>query len=263
DWGSLVSLSVNVLPVDPLPIVRLLVSLPSGRSWRVTGSAGDTVWLAGEGVSSGLEVAFADPWAPLGVPASYVLTSGTGQRSEAGPVVRTFRGDHAVTDLTGRSVVDFRWGPGDPWEPEPRVSFLDPWGSELPVPTVGGVAGAGGGQIVGKTVRPHTRTMAALVAKNRTLLLLHNDGVCRMPDCDVPLVRTVLLTGAPAERTGRADTAERSWTLSYRLIPKPYKFLAPVATWADVQARWSTNAELLATGMTNLQLARGDWLVEW
>src|SRR5690606_34136467 len=135
--------------------------------------------------------------------------------------------------------------------------------SRLPVTSAAPVAGAGGGSLTARTVGASTSVMRGLVEANRPLLLMHNAKRCRLPECDVPAVRTVLLTDAPESLTSRMDRAERSWSLSYRLIPKPYKFLAPVATWADVQARWSSNAELLATGMTNLQLARGDWLVEW
>lgn len=265
DRGALVSLTVDVLPVEPLPVVRLLVSLPQGRSWKVIGSAAGGEWLAGEGRSSGHEVAFADPWAPLGVPVSYVLTSGTGQRFEAGPVVRTYRGQHALTDLTGRVVADFLWekGGGDGWARELRASFVDPWGSRLPVASAAPVAGAGGGSLTARTVGASTVVMRGLVEANRPLLLLHNARRCRLPGCDVPAVRTVLLTDAPESLTSRMDRAERSWALSYRLVPRPHGFLAPVATWADVSARWATNADLLASGLSNLELARGDWLVEW
>lgn len=261
------SLAVDVLPVDPLPIVRLLVSLPQGRSWKVTGSAGDVEWLAGEGRSSGQEEAFSDPWAPLGRPITYTLTAGSGAPDTAGPVLRSYRGQNAITDLTGRRVVDFAWhpSPGNPRSYEPRVSYLDPWGSPMPVVSAAPTAGVGGGDLAVRTVPPFSRVLEDLTLANRPVIVhhSHSSGRCPVVDCDIEAVQTVMFTKATQDRRLRPDVSERVWTLSYRLIPKPYKFLAPVATWADVVARWSTNAELLATGMTNLQLARGDWLVEW
>lgn len=255
------SLTVDVLPVEPLSMVRLVVDLPAGSSWRVTGRSGDTEWLAGEGTSSGRETALSDPWAPLGRAVEYVLTAAGGESWGAGPVVRVYRGEHALTDLTGRVVAGFRWAPGDPWGPQPRASFLDPWGSSLPVPVVGPTAGAGGGAVVAKTTGDHTRTLEQLVARNRPLLLHHNAHACQMPDCDVPPVRTIMLTGAEAERSGRTDVAERIWSLSYRLVPRPHAYLAPVATWVDDAAAFPIHADRTATGLSYAELARGDWLV--
>lgn len=259
------SLTVDVLPVDPLPVVRLIVDLPQGRSWKVTGRTDDgTEWLAGEGRSSGAEQAFADPWAPLGVPATYELSS-EGGSWVAGPVVRTHRGGHVLTDLSGRQVVSFLWekGSGDPWAPDLRASYLDPWGSALPVVSSAPVAGAGGGSITIRTEGESTRTMRRLVASNRRMVLLHNEGRCHLPDCDVPLVRTIRLTGAPANLTARATRAERAWSIEYRLVPRPYAFLAPVATWADVAERWDEVGDLATSGLENKDVARGDWLVGW
>lgn len=254
------SLSVDVLAVSPLPLVRLIVALPSGRSWKVTGRAGEAEWLAGEGTSRGGETVFSDPWAPLGVPVTYTLTGGgtwTG-----GPVVRTYEGEHAVTSLDGRTVAGVVWAPGDPWSLDPRAAFVDPWGSSLPVPVVGPVAGAGGGAVTLKTTGEATRTLLGLVGANRPLLLLHNAGVCRMSDCDIPPVRLVLLTRVEADRGGRRDVSERVWDLTYRLVPRPHAYLAPVATWGDVKAHWSSNAALAASGLDVAGLRRGDWLVQ-
>lgn len=257
----MVSLTVSVLPVDPLPVVQLVVDLPAGASWRVTGHAGGHEWLAGEGVSAGREVAFSDPWAPLGVTVEYVLAAG-GESVTAGPVARAFRGWHALTDLTGRAVVDLFWekSGGSPWEREPRASFVDPWGSSLPVPVVAPVAGAGGGSLTARTVGESTRMMRRLVESNRPLLLLHNERKCRLPECDEPLARTILLTAAPEDFTSRMDRAERTWALTYRLVPRPYRYLAPVSTWADDSAAFATYADRAASGLTNAELARGDWL---
>jgi len=256
------SLLVDVLPLQPLPLVRLIVDLPAGRTWKVTGHAGEHEWLAGEGTSTGAEVVFSDPWAPLGVGATYTLEADGSWA--AGPVVRTFEGWHALTDLPGRQVASFLWEKdgGDPWTRSPRASFAEPWGSSLPVPVMGPVAGAGGGAITARTVGQGTRVMRRLVDANRPLVLLHNEGRCRLPECDVPLARTILLTAAPENLTSRMDRAERTWGLEYRLVPRPHAYLAPVATWGDVKAHWSTSAALAASGLDVADLRRGDWLVQ-
>ncbi|HLR97041.1 MAG TPA: hypothetical protein VK053_21145 [Jiangellaceae bacterium] len=258
------SLTVDVLAVSPLPLVRLIVALPSGRSWKVTGRAGEAEWLAGEGTSRGGETVFSDPWAPLGVPVTYTLTGGgtwTG-----GPVVRTYEGQNAVTDLTGRTVADFAWHPtpGNPRTYEPRAVFVDPWGSSLPVPLVGRVAGAGSGALAARTVPPHTGTLRRLVEANRPLLLMHSHsgGRCPIGDCDIPPVQTILLTGVTEDRRLRPDVSERVWDLAYRLVPRPHAYLAPVATWGDVKAHWAENSDLAASGLDNEALRRGDWLVQ-
>src|SRR5699024_7326449 len=109
------SLQVDVLYLEPLPVVRLIVSdVPSGTAWAVRGSAGGQEWLAGEGTSPGDEVVFADPWAPLGTAATYTLTHGT-TVEESGPVVRTYDGEDVVTDLSGRVAAEVvRGANGDP-----------------------------------------------------------------------------------------------------------------------------------------------------
>src|SRR5690606_40997438 len=129
-------------------------------------------------------------------------------------------------------------------------------------PVVGPVAGAGGGAVTLKTTGEATRTLLGLVGANRPLLLLHNAGVCRMPDCDIPPVRLVLFTRVEADRGGRRDVSERVWDLTYRLVPRPHAFLAPVATRRDVKAHWSTSAALAATRLDVAGLRRGDWLVQ-
>ncbi len=259
------SLTVDVLPVTPLRMVRILVDLPAGISWKVTGFAGESQWLAGEGRSSGHEQSFADPWAPLGQPVVYELSSELAATHTSDPVVRTYRGQHVLTDLAGRTVVAFLWEKGsrDPWELEPRGEFLDVPGSGFPVGQYPATAGAGTGSVTARTIAPHSRTLLSLVQRNRLLLLLHNARACRLPECDVPPAQTIKLLAAPAELTSRMDRAERRWNLSYRHVPRPYRYLAPVATWGDLPERWETNADLLAEGMTNLELARGDWLVGW
>lgn len=258
------SLSVDVLPVDPLPKVRILVDLPTGRSWKVVGRCGDSEWLAGEGRSRGAEQAFADPWAPLGRPATYELTS-EGTTNASGPVLRSYRGQHAITDLAGRTVVDFLWEKDgrDPWDLEPRGEFLDIPGAALPVTLGAPTAGAGTGSVPARTVGVHTRALRRLVQANRRLLILHNHRVCHLPDCDVPDVQTVKLTAAPSELTGRADRAERRWALAYRHVGRPWRYLAPVATGQDVVEEWATIADMLADVATGTELVRGGWSVTW
>lgn len=254
------SLTVDVLPFEPLPVVRAVVAVGASVSWRLTGQAGESEWLAGEGVGPAV---FADPWAPLGVPATYTLTAGSGGPWVSGPALRSFRGDDVVTDLSGRTVAGFRRAAdGDPWAPEPRSSFVDVPGSAYGAFAADPVAGRGGGELTAWTTGADTRTLRRLVDANRPLIVLHNKARCRV-ECDTDAVSTVLLTGAPAERRGRTDVAERSWGLSFRHVPRPYRFLAPVVTWADVLEHWETAADLAASGLSNAALLRGDWAVDW
>lgn len=255
----MVSLTAEVLQFDPLPAVRLDVAVGQSTSWRVTGSGGGMEWLAGEGRGPAV---LADPWAPLGVPITYRMTAGAGTW-EAGPVYRSYEGRSAVTDLAGRSAVDFLWfkGAGDPWSIEPRATFAEPWGSAYGVGRYAPVAGAGGGRAVARTVEPHTSAMTALLRRNRPVILHHSHGRCEIAGCDIDAVRTVAFTDIATDLTGREDRMQREWTLTYRHERRPHGYLAPVVTVADVLAQWDTTAAMLTDITTGTELVRGDWRV--
>lgn len=251
------SLTVDVLPIEPLPIVRARVDLTG--AWALSGRVAEgSSWTVAEGTGPAW---LSDPWAPLGVPVSYTLTAGEASW-ESGPVVRTFRGDDALTDLQGRGVVDFRRG-GSGREREPRHGFFDVPGEALQPYLSAPVAGAGSGAMTARVTGPDIDALDALVGRNVPVIVLHNRARCEIPGCRVPLALTVLLTAAPDERTGRVDVAEHVWSLSYRPIPTPWGFMPPVATWADARRVFPTVGDLKASGLTVDELRRGDWLVGW
>lgn len=281
-------LAVDVIELErsPLPVVRLIVSgVPAGRAWRVMGEAGPgQEWVAGEGVSTGTDVVFADPWAPLGTEASYVLryTSsaapadiddlgfgfldfGEGPFGGSLVAVRRYAGRSVLTDLTGRTLVDFLWtkAGGDVRQWEPRGEFLEVPGDAFGTGVYASVAGAGTGKLLGRTVMPHTATLRGLVRANRPLVLLHQhvQPDCTARGCDVQLSQTVFFTAVTEDLSPRDDRAERDWTLTYRHVARPHRFLAPVVTWEDVRSWFASLGELTGAGMTAAQLARGDWAV--
>lgn len=257
------SLSVDVLGITPLVAVRAVLSVPAGRSWALTGGAGGWSWPVAAGVSDGGEVVLSDPWAPLGIPSTYTLQHG-GTQEQSGPVTRVWAGESALTDLSGRTVVDFRWmaAGGDPQEGVRRGSFLDVPGERLPVPTYASAAGVGGGALVAQTTMPGTGTMRDLLATDGPVILLHNEAACQIPGCDIAPARTVYLTRDDNDRTGHTSAATRAWSLSYRHVPAPHGYLPPVVTVADVAAHFGTVQALTDSGLTVAQLRRGDWLAD-
>lgn len=258
-----VTLVVDVLDVHPLAIVRAVLSVPSGRSWTLTGTSRDWSWQVAAGVSDGGEVVVSDPWAPLGVSATYTLTH-AGTQEQSGPITRAWGGGSAITDLTGRVVVGFQWMArgGDPQEGGRRGSFFDVAGSPLPVPVYAANAGAGGGSLLTQTTRPDTDVLRTLLATDGPVILLHDLAACQVPDCDTAPARTVYLTSDENDRTRRRDAATRAWSLSYRYVPVPAGFLPPVVTVADVAAHFGTVQGLTDSGLTVSQLRRGDWLAD-
>lgn len=250
---------VEVLPVAPLPVVRARVDVEG--EWVLAGAADGESWEVAKGVGAAW---VSDPWAPLNRPVTYLLTA-AGQSWTDGPVVRSYRGDQVLTDLQGRGVVDFRWfaGGGDPRALEPRHVFFDVPGESLPSFLSGPVAGAGGGSLTARTTGADTKAMHALLARNVPVVLLHNHAWCQIRGCDTPSVQTVLLTAAPADRTGRTDRVQREWRLAYRPIASPWGYVPAPSNNADMRARYPTVGDLKASGLTVGELAAGDWLVDW
>lgn len=251
------SLTVDVLAVEPVPLVRLEVGVPG--AWEVTGSSGGRSWTVAKGAGPSW---LSDPWAPLNVETSYVLSS-AGASYSAGPVLRPYDGENALTGLSGRGAVDFRWyeGGGDPGDIGLRHGFFDVPGARFAPYLSAPVAGGGGGSLVARTVGADTRAMRALLDRNAPVVLHHTHRYCDVPDCDIELVRTILVTSATQDRTPRLDRAQREWSLSYRLVPHPWGFVPPVALVSDVPARFATVADLAGSGLSVADLAAGGWLV--
>lgn len=250
------SLTVDVLPLAPLPLVRARVE--STGPWALYGESEGRRWKVAEGVGDRW---LSDPWAPVNVATTYTLTAG-GSVESAGPAMRPYSGESALTDLAGRGVVDFRWHDGDDQAQDPRHVFFDVPGAALSPYLSADVAGAGGGAFSARTSGAGTVAMRALVAANDAVILHHNQALCRVPGCDVDPVRTVLLTAAPERRTGHVDRATREWSLSYRLVPQPWGYVPPVATVADYVAMWPTVGDVQASGLTVGDIESGGWLVD-
>lgn len=253
------SLVVEVLPVDPLPVVRARVEAVG--QWVLTGTADGESWEVAKGSGAAW---VSDPWAPLNRPVTYLLTA-AGQSWTDGPVARTYRGDQVLTDLQGRGVVDFRWfaGGGAPRAVDPRHVFFDVPGESLSSFLSAPVAGAGGGSLTARTTGVDTKAMEALLARNVPVVLLHNHVWCQIRGCDTPSAQTVLLTAAPSDRTGRTDRVQREWQVAYRPIPAPWGYLPPVATGDDLRARFQIVGDVKGSGLTVGEVTAGDWLVDW
>lgn len=248
----------------PLPVVRAIINVPAGVSWELHGTTADDEWLVASGVSNGFEVATADPWAPLGVPASYRLSYGSAVEVE-GPVVRRFHGRAAVTDLTGRTVAEVLWmkGGGDPLQSERGVHFSQVRGARFAPARLDPVAGAGGGSVTVRAAYPDVATLERLLVPNRPLILLHNEQRCHIRNCVVAPVRTVIVTGDPNDVTSRMDVGEREWALAYRLMPSGVRDgVVPVVSNRDVLERFASWREILNELNDLSELPRGDWMFQ-
>jgi len=257
------TVQVDVLGRHPLPTVRVIVSgVPAGVAWELHGTSVDGEWFVASGVSTGGEVVTADPWAPLGVPASYRLTYGTTEQVD-GPVVRRFAGRAALTDLSGRRVAEVLWmkGAGDPVESERRAHFSQVPGSRFAPVRLDPVAGVGGGSVTVRAAYPDAATLEDLLGTNRPLILLHNEERCQIRNCVVPPARTVVVTSATGDVTSRMDRGEREWSLTYRLMQSGVRDgVTAVVTLADRAEAFATLGESAGTGMDLGDMARGDWL---
>lgn len=252
-------LTVDTLPLDPVPVVRLHVETTG--AWSLHGRGDGLEWKVGAGDG---DAWVGDPWAPLNQVVTYELRRGS-QVSTSEPVIRIYDGWDALTDMQGRGGVDFMWmkDGGAPVEQDVRHEFFDVPGSAWSPYLSAPVAGAGGGSLVARTSGTSTRALRALLARNVPVVLHHNENRCRRGDCDIPPARTVVLTAAPEDLTSRMDVAERSWSLTYRLVPPPWGYLPPVATLADMYARFPTVGDLADSGLTVGELAAGGWMVGW
>lgn len=254
------SLTVDVLALDPVPLVRLSVDVPG--AWEVTGSSEGRSWTVAKGAGPAW---LSDPWAPLGVEVSYTLAS-AGTSFSGGPVLRSYAGRNLITDMSGRRAVDFGWarhGGGRREYDLDRAVHFAVGGSAFGATSASPSAGAGGGSLVawieGDVANAN---MDALVMSNAPVVLLHNEGQCQRPVCDIPRAQTVRFTQVSQDMTARTDVNEREWPIVYRLEPHPWGFVPPVATVGDYPRRWASVGDIAASGLTVGELAAGGWLVD-
>lgn len=257
-------LTVDVIPASmavPVARTRLHVSgVPGGTEWRITGTAGSHSWAAASGMSMGRDVWCTDPMAPLGMEATYRLEA-AGDTVVSWPVVRRVAGSDLVTDMAGRTVarVGRMADGGDPWEWVPGSHVLDIPGSRLPTSRLGR-ATVGQGGMTAETTGQGTATLAGLLESGNKLVILHDQGVCEIPGCDIAPSRLVTMTGFSAARTAHVDRARRSWDLTWREARPPWRYAAPVVTHRDVRDRFGTHRALMDSGLTHAEIAAGDWL---
>lgn len=257
-------LTADVIPASmsvPVARTRLHVSgVPGGVQWRVTGTSGHHSWVAASGVSHGRDVWCTDPMAPLGMEAAYRLDAG-GLVDESAPVIRPVAGSDLVTDMDGRTVarVDRMADTPDPWNWIPGSHILDIPGSRLPSSRLGR-ASVGQGEATVQTAGADTRALASLVESRGKLVVLHDQGVCEIEDCDIAPSILVTMTGFGAVRTEHVDKAHRSWGLTWREARPPWRYAAPVVTHRDVRDRFGTHRALVDSGLSHAEIAAGDWL---
>lgn len=247
-------LAVDVLPLLPLHRVRARVEVEG--PWTLTGHAEGRSWKVADGAGPAW---LSDPWAPVGLAVGYTLTT-DGGTFEAGPVVRTYHGYDAFTDLQGQGVVDFI-RESSRRSQQPRHTTMDVPGERLSPFMSAPVAGAGGGSLVARTLGPASDAMDALIGRNVPVVMLHNQVLCEIPGCRFEPVMTLLLRDVDEERTRRTDAAEHAWSLTYTPAPVPWGYVPPVATLGEMTERWPTVGDLAASGLTVGELAAGDWLV--
>lgn len=64
-----------------------------------------------------------------------------------------------------------------------------------------------------------TETLRAMVAEKAPLWVVHNEAVCRIPDCDIEGARLLVPHSMQENRSPRMDRATRMWSVSYTRVP--------------------------------------------
>ena len=96
------------------------------------------------------------------------------------------------------------------------------------------------------TTGTDTETLRRLAVRHGRLVIIHDETVCEVPDCDVPAVRACVVTRASESRTGVVTRATRAWSITVQDRPgltdvtRPggdlTDFMAPVVTWGEWQS---------------------------
>ena len=252
-------ISARVRPDADLDDVVLTVSgVPARTRWRVTGTAGEWEWVAGASTSEGRPQYFADPLAPVGLPATYRLSfDGT----TAGPVTRrsTLRRDW-VTDTDGRVAVPFMRAVEHEVSISSNVYLYRVKGRARPMVAVDDVASIGSEQLAVRTDGLDKTTLRNLIIANRPLVVLHNRDACPLPGCDIAPAQRVITDTSRGSLTRRLDEAERLWVIDVQEIDTPFGDLAPAATWGEVAEHFTTWQDVRSRAGTWGALAEGAWL---
>ena len=210
----------------------------AGVRWQVVGRAGGRSWVAGRGVGHGDDVILSDPLAPVGVAVVYHAGS------ESVTLTRASMGSHLITDSTGHVVSRVRWVGDDSRTVNVALSSLstargvaDRWPLVQPPETV---------TMECLTDGADTATLRALAAVHDTIVVVHDQTLCRIPGCDVKPIRACVVSRASESRARNIAAATRSWSLTLEDRPglvnetspggRIAPFHAPVVTWGEWQA---------------------------
>lgn len=178
----------------------------AGRMYQVTATDGENEWVALRVRGDGGDLLWSDPLAPVGVPVTY--------RHGAWEVTltRASMGGHMLTDADGHVHAPFRWLGADDTDHNVDVTststsggYADRWPLVAPEETI---------TLEASTGTESTRVFRALVASQRRLVLVHDETVCEMVDCDIPPVRVVTVSKASEARTKAVPHARRVWDLA-------------------------------------------------
>lgn len=246
--------------------VRVVIpgaELPSGSPWelRALSTGVEYVVRGGSGVGSGEQVVLVDAAAPLNTTTTYQLYV-DGTPTAYVDVVRAYSGRHAIVSVDGGVVADFGWTArgGDARSGGRRFHASVVPGRSRPPLRLDPVAGAGGGSLEAETEGESTTALRTILASNGPAYLFHNEGICRIPGCDIPQVELVYFTSDGNDRTGHIDRAVRAWGLSYILVDDPEPdFRVTLSTWDDVDDAGLTWAQMDALGLDWDAYDRTDW----
>jgi hypothetical protein len=179
-------------------------------------------------------VLVSDALAEPGVATTYTVGDET--------IALTRRDDgHMLTNARGRHRVELAWLGDDSDEWDPRVSMFDVSGARSPIARWSLRPSTVTGTLQARTVAGQTQALRDLVSADHRgpVIAVHSPGECQIPDCDIPLVRLVVLSSAQSQRSGRVDVAARTWSLPYRGVDPSESRLSgacPVVTWGEWEA---------------------------
>ena len=266
-------LEVDILPASsaaPVPRTRLHVDhVPAGAEWKVFGVADGHEWQAAHGVSTGSARWLTDPMAPLNIESTYRLEAGgdvvaappitrpfgPGQDWDMGLPWREYRGWDLITDLSGRQVAAFIRPHEHARSWEVRSSTLAV--GRVPVARYA-TPGAPTSTLSARTTGVSTHVLTELVESGDPLIVLHQRSP--MGRDSVPLSQVVTVTSASDALASRRSQEDRIWSLGLTPARPPWRYTAPVATWADVRRHFGTVGAVRDSGLTHEQVAAGDWL---
>ena len=249
------------------PVVVVDATAWQGQPLRVFGTDGvHSWWVRGARGSLTIDQSvyqLSDPLAPVNVPIIYYFQDSDGNETQVMQTVRGWAGRDLITDPNGLTGVEFaRMDNGDPRDVGLFVeTFYVPGREPLPryQPST-----TGGSTVLARTEGATTNGLRDLLATSPLTIVHHNDARCEIPQCDVPRVQVVAVTGAPNQRVGTVDMARRDWSLSCTVTADPFAdILAPSSTVAmhDAYHAGLTVGEhdALYAGSTVLDVDRMVW----